>query len=243
MLLDNFDAWYKHPQYTTVQKQSYAGAKMPWALASDEQFFPDDLDYSDEYTEKWKGWYDDWKPQTHGTGEKGVTEWRSNDKQVRVWNPDPDMIDAGWEQTDEADWSKAYGDGETTGWGTTGDMAGEVYDEVNDPGYGDWGQQQGDPDYKIDKTDPNWRYNWAQEDTTGDGIDGIPDWGFALDQHFNESSWGDNDQQPMGGTTSGQPPQSGMVWSDLVGGWVFPDEPAEDVEPVEEVEPVEDVEV
>ena len=242
MLLDEsmWDAWYKHPRYTTVQKQSYASAKMPWALASDEQFFPDDLNYSDEYTKKWKGWYDDWKPQTHDTGEAGHTEWRSNDKQVRVWNPDPDMIDAGWEQTDEGDWGQSYGDG-TSGWGTGGELPEEVYTDVNDPGYGGWGQQQGVPDYKIDKTDPNWKYNWAENTGNAPGETGATDTGAtdtgATDNTDGDWGWTDTNviNDDWGGAgwggqfgNSSQPPEAGMVWSDLVGGWVFPDEPEED---------------
>jgi len=232
MLLDDFDAWYKHNRYESVQKQGYGSAKMPWALAGDEEFFPDDLNYSDEYTKKWKGWYDDWKPMVENPV-NAESYFRQNDKQTRVWNPDPDIVDAGWEETDPGDWGKAYGDGETTGWGTAGDMAGEVYTEVNDPGYGGWGQQQGDPDYKIDKTDPNWKYNWAESQGDAPGEDGTPgptsqedtsgtDPGYT---DFFKESGGNSGWTVNWGTGSSGPPQEGMIWSSQAGRWIFPPDP------------------
>jgi hypothetical protein len=57
---------------------------MPWALAGDDDFFPDDLDYSDELTQKWDWKYDSWKPKDPlPAGSKWNTI--DNDRQTRVW--------------------------------------------------------------------------------------------------------------------------------------------------------------
>ena len=163
MLLDDFDAWYKHNRYESVQKQSYASSKMPWALAGDEEFFPDDLKYSDEYTKKWKGWYDDWKPMVENPV-NAESYIRQNDKQTRVWNSDPAVVDAGWEDVNMGNWGQSYGNGETTGWGNADAVEGEDYTppedsekpedtSVTDPGYTDFFHESGG--------NSGWNVNWG----------------------------------------------------------------------------------
>ena len=118
ILLDDWDAWYQHPSYSSVLKGRHQG-KMPWALDSDEGFYPDDIGYSEELTQEWKRRYDAFHPMWDRPNNR-APYIRNNDKQTRTWSPEFQAnIDAGWDETTEDEGGKALGDG-TTGLETLG---------------------------------------------------------------------------------------------------------------------------